>query len=145
MSPTARAGSAHLMYSEARPEGRGQDTPKTTPCCSSRSPFSMTTGSPLEDHKHRHQQHSLDSVKMHTVMSVPHHHTPNTIARPTSCVGGTTPPLHNHYAGRLSSSRILLAIAPGSSSSLSEGIGFGWTWVKAWKVQRQRHAHTPDQ
>ena len=53
----------------------------------------------------------LDSIKTHTMTSVPFHHTPNTMARPTSWVGGATPPAHNHQP-RLPSSQTLPSVAP---------------------------------
>ena len=45
-----------------------------------------------------------------------------------------------------SSSQILPAIAPGSSSSLTDGLGFGWAWVRvggAWQRSPAAEALPP--
>ena len=86
-----------LQGPEARPEGRSQTTPTTTPSCASRTPFlnqvlaghRKSTASPQKPH-------SFHKAKMHTSPSRLFHHTAHTRAHLISCVGGATPPPHNH-------------------------------------------------
>ena len=97
----ARTGNVHLMYSNDRKLGQkgGARTPlKKTPSCSSRTPiFNQDHRNPTTSPQTLPlTQHSLDIIKAHTMMSVPFHHTLNTMAQPTSWVGGATPPPHNH-------------------------------------------------
>ena len=85
---------------EARPEGRGQTTPTTTPSCASRTPVlnqvltghQKSTGSPQTLPQ---KPHSFHMAKMHTTPSPPPHHPAHTSGHLISCVCGATPP-HNH-------------------------------------------------
>ena len=65
------------------------------------------------------------------MVSVPLHHTPNTMARPSSWVGG---PPHNCQPFTCRQAILQPAIAPGSSCLLTDGIGFGWDRVRVGGV-----------
>ena len=133
-----RSWSVHLMYSNDQKLGQARTHPKQHHPVPQGHPFSMkiwlTTWSPQTLPL---TQHSLDCIKMHTMTL---HHTPNTMAPPTFSVEGATPP-----PPTLHSSWTLPAIAPGSSSSLTNRLGFGWARVRvggAWKRSgAQRTVH----
>ena len=92
---------------EARPEGRGQTTPTTTPSCASRTPIlnqvltghRKSTGSPQTLPQ---KPHSFHMAIMHTTPSAPPHHPSHTSAHLISGVGGATTPPHNHTLFALS-------------------------------------------
>ena len=130
------------MYSNDRKLGRkegGQGTPETTPSCSSRTPVLNEN---LTDHRKptgspQTLPHSLDSIKQwhrcHYTTPPTHWHDP---------LPGWVEQHHLHtianssHADRLPSSRTLPAIAPGSSSSLTDRLGLGWARVRvggAWQ------------
>ena len=79
MSAAARARNVHLMYSNDLKDASENFADHQKP-----------TGSPQTLPL---TQHSLDSIKTHTLMSVTF---PNTMTQPISWVGGATPPPHNH-------------------------------------------------
>ena len=86
-----------LKRLEARPEERSLTTPITASSCASRTPFPtkcwLATGSPQTIPQKPHSSHN---AKMHTTPSWPFCYTAHTKAHLISCVGGATPPPHNH-------------------------------------------------
>ena len=89
-------------------------------------------------------QHSFNSIKMYTIMSVSFHHTPNQWHDP---LPWWVKQHHLHtftnslQADRLSSSQTLPVIAPGSSSSLTDGLGFGQERVRVRGVWQRVKGH----
>ena len=83
---------------EARPEGMGQNTPTTAPPSSSRTPFLFqiltghrkSSGSPQTIPKKAHSTHNtkIDTTSFNL--------SAQTTAHLTACMGGASPPPHNH-------------------------------------------------
>ena len=109
-------------------KGGARNTPKTTPSYSSRMPVDnenltghrKSTGNPqtlplTAQHQNAHND----------ISSFPH--TPNTMAPPTSWVTPSHTITNPSQADRPSSSR---TIAPGSPSSLTNGLELGWARVR---------------
>ena len=88
----AKPGCVHLMYRKLGQIGGARTHPKQCHPVPQGSQW-LTTGSPQTLPP---TQHSLDSIKMHIMTSVPFHCNPNIMTPPASCMGGATPPPHNH-------------------------------------------------